>query len=163
MALVVGHLGSGGVAVGEEYQAVVLLVLVIVVDGGLEVGAATACHANGVGCLFEQDGLLGGDFAVKLDYLDALNALLKEAVDDGKKPLYVLVGYTAADVDGDKQAGAIGILATHGVEAVAAVGAHACEVALGTEDAGAELAEDGTEVLLAHQRTLDKSLEVATE
>ena len=41
--------------------------------------------------------------------------------------------------NGNEQARAVGILAAHGVEAVAAVGAHARQVALGAQDAGTEL------------------------
>ena len=67
------------------------------------------------------------------------------------------------DADGDEQACAVGILAAHGVEAVAAVGPHAREVPLGAQDAGAELAEDGAEVLLADQGALDEGLEVTAD
>ena len=86
-----------------------------------------------------------------------------EAVDDSEEFLDVLVGHTAADIDGNEQACAVGILATHRIKAVAAVGTHAREVALGTQDAGTELAEDGAEVLLAHQCALDQGSQVATQ
>ena len=162
MALVVGQFGGGSVAVGQEDEAVVLLVLVVEVDGGLEIGAAATDDTDTVGRLLEQQGLFGGDFAIKLDDLDALDALLEEAVDDGEELADVLVGHTAAHVNGNEQARAVGILAAHGVEAVAPVGAHARQVALGAQDAGTELAQDSPEVLLAHQRALDEGPEVST-
>ena len=111
VALVIGQLGGGGVAVGEEHQPVILLVLVIEVDGRLEIGAAASDDADTVGRLLEGYGLLGGDFAVKLNDFDAFDALLEEAVDDGEELLDVLVGDTAADIDGDQQTSAVGILA----------------------------------------------------
>ena len=161
VALVVGQFGGGSIAVGQEDQAIVFLVLVVEVDGGLEIGAAATDDTDTVGRLLEQQGFLGSDFAVKLDDLDALDALLEEAVDDSKEFFYILVGNTAADVNGDEQAGTVGILAAHRVPAVAAIGPHARQVTLGAQDAGAELAEDGAEVLLAHQGALDQGSQVA--
>ena len=81
MALVVGELGDGRVAVGQEDEPVILLVVVVEVDGWLEVGAAAAGDTDAAGGLLEGDGLVGRDLAVKLDDIDALvgrsRALLK--------------------------------------------------------------------------------------
>ena len=74
VALVVGQFGDGGIAVGQEDQSVIFLVLVVEIDGRLEIGAAATVDTDSLGGLFEQDGFLGRDFAVKLDDLDALNA-----------------------------------------------------------------------------------------
>lgn len=134
VAFVVGEFGLGGVAIGEEDQAVILLVFVVEVDGRLEVGAASTGDADAAGGLLELHGFVGGDVAVKLDDVDLLDTLLEEAVDDSEKFADILVGDTAADVHSDQQASAVGILAAHGIEAVAPVGAHACEMAFSAQD-----------------------------
>ena len=82
VALVVGQFGGGGVAVGQEDEAVVLLVLVVEVDGGLEIGAAATDDTDTV------DRLLGRKEGEDMDLItyvtDRAGHDLRYAIDSTK-------------------------------------------------------------------------------
>ena len=131
-----GNLGFVGIAIGIDERAIVFGMLGHEVDEGLKTGAATSGDLNLFGG-FEQ-GLHFAQFYIELHHIYLLDAVFEKAVDGGVEVLEIFIRDARTTVHTDDHARAEIVTAAHGIVAKAAIGAHAGELALLGEDAGAE-------------------------
>ena len=101
-AHIVGDNGLWCIAVGEHYQAIVI-VLVGIVDGLLERGATAADNSDVTHDLLKR--LDYADATVELDYIHLSEAIAKCAIDDTVKVGQVLRGNGSTHVYSDQKLG----------------------------------------------------------